>query len=1246
MARISIDKENERAEIVFRAVKNNEGLTQSELVIHTNLQPRTLNNYLNKLEAAGRIRKEGRVWKVSEVFQERRLRPFVLTAEQAMCLYIGARALARVQDERNETAETALIALSKALVGDFNVGSDIYNAAVEMAQRPERAGYGKVFHDMMRSYVYRKKVRIRYTTSSGATFDTVFEPYLFEPSLFGMAIYTIGFSEHVQAIRSYKLERIEASELLRDDFELRTNIPTLTDIRSAWNITFGEKHERIELEFSPNVRARVKETHWHGSQKISDVGSALRWTADVADARDMLPWIRGWGSDVQVLQPDWVRNNVIQHLQQMNRTYGLSQIADSRPVHHLPWAKIDAASGSVHRLVYHMVDVGMCAATLWRESLAAPTKQRIARWLNLDVEHAGRLIAFWAALHDLGKASPAFQDHPSLRSRSRLLWQNLRDELAAAGLTYPNRLNADPHARHETITMYALHPGHENSGINSHTANDLMKLAAQMLSGHHGTFHSAGDARSPQLKSDDTGAHIAAWPQARRALVADMHMMFDPPEVPEFEPDTARDNAMLMQIAGIVTLADWLGSDSDVFPATSGAMVLREYAAHAERLARLAVRDADWHAAPAMPSLDFARTFGFERRPAQETAAEALHAAQLPALALIELPMGAGKTEIAMDALADWLRRTDGAGAYFAMPTTATSDQMFGRVRNFLQAQIGPNTEPLLVHGRALLSKNAPADDADPVEEQKREGERTEALTWFLPRKKSLLANFGVGTIDQALMSVLQTKHFFVRLLGLSDKVVVFDEIHAYDAYMSSLFERLLRWLGQLGTSVILLSATLPASTRRRLLKAYSGRKEAAPSGYPLLTIAPLKGETNAVTLPKPAPIELAIVWLSDDVQSIIEQLRTQLTEGGCAAIICNTVARAQQTYRALCETPIDGLSPENRLLLHARFPQTWRSEIEDAVLAKFGPHAADKTRPNPNRPTKAVVVATQVIEQSLDLDFDVMISDLAPADLLLQRAGRLQRHAVNDAARLHPRRLWIAAPPTDDELPNFERATTAVYDEHILLRSWLALRMRERNAISIPDDIAPLIEQVYGEAVFAGMSEGAQQRLDNTQAKSDKERRKLEFEARQRLVDDPESDVLEFSSADLEEDDPNTHTAFQALTRFERPGTRVIFLHRINDALYLDPDGSMPIDPTNMPGRRNAIRIAGMALTTRHRAVEQWLNGAHEDALDEMHRRWKRIPELRHLRFAVLAEGSCKVPGTDITLRLSREYGLEIQKK
>ena len=208
-------------------------------------------------------------------------------------------------------------------------------------------------------------------------------------------------------------------------------------------------------------------------------------------------------------------------------------------------------------------------------------------------------------------------------------------------------------------------------------------------------------------------------------------------------------------------------------------------------------------------------------------------------------------------------------------------------------------------------------------------------------------------------------------------------------------FQRLLTWLRAVGTSVVLLSATLPAQTRRELVQAYAGDGVDVPDAiYPAITWA-ANGQVGSVPLPLSESRVVALEWISRDPAAIVTQLRDALREGGCAAVICNTVGRSQEVYRAVRDAGL--VAPGDLILFHARTPFAWRDQIEKDVLSRFGKGG--------ERPQKAIVVATQVIEQSLDLDFDVMISDLAPVDLLLQRAGRLHRHPRP------PRPAPVAAP-------------------------------------------------------------------------------------------------------------------------------------------------------------------------------------------------------------------------------------------
>jgi CRISPR-associated endonuclease/helicase Cas3 len=563
-----------------------------------------------------------------------------------------------------------------------------------------------------------------------------------------------------------------------------------------------------------------------------------------------------------------------------------------------------------------------------------------------------------------------------------------------------------------------------------------------------------------------------------------------------------------------------------------------------------------------------------------------------------------------------------------------------------LSRQHGETIKPLLIHSQALLQQ-MPKPTAT-VEESDKRGDRAAAEAWFLPRKKSLLAPFGVGTVDQALMSILQTKHFFVRLLGLSHKVVVFDEVHAYDAYMSVLFEHLLRWLRAVGASVIVLSATLSDQTRSRLLAAW-GAPSSPTARYPRLTWVGARGRPQAIELPILETKKLAFDWMPREPEAIVQRLKAELRQGGCVAVICNTVKRAQRVYWAICDDEeLKQCGSDNLILFHARFPLAWREGVEARVLGKFGPNSQDKRQPNPDRPQKAIVIATQVIEQSLDLDFDVMISDHAPADLLLQRAGRLHRHSANAATRRHPHRLLVALPEIVDGAPQFERSDVLVYEEFVLLRSWLALRTRTDRAICIPEDVAELIEQVYGDAVIPDVSSAMAAKLASAKNKMDATERTDQFDAKRQLIGKPKDEFLLLGeNIGLEEDDPRVHKTFQALTRGDRPGINVVCLHRVEGRLCLEPDGAgRTYDPTAMPDSGLIRELARHSVTISRPDIEKYLLEPTEPEIVGILEHWKEIAALRYHRAAIFEDGLCKLPGSPYTLRLTRIYGLEILKE
>lgn len=684
----------------------------------------------------------------------------------------------------------------------------------------------------------------------------------------------------------------------------------------------------------------------------------------------------------------------------------------------------------------------------------------IARGLGLDPDQAGRWIAALVGLHDFGKAIPGFQAK----------WPTGMQACKEAGLTFEpgSAMRCDRHS----LATQALLPGllPEVTGADL----DWCLRVIQAVSAHHG-FHflqSDVDANGP------TG-RVAEWAVARGELLRIYWSVLSPGGAP---PDRPCDFPVVNWLAGLVSAADWIGSNTDWFPMGERCEDFDGYWEDARRRARVALSAIGWRAwRPLLvdsPTVDvlLSRIVGrgdLTPRPLQTVGDELLQGAQGPALLLVEAPMGEGKTELAFLAHLRLQQRNGHRGLYVALPTQATGNALFKRACTFVAGFSAGPQDIQLQHGGAGMNEDFArlrAVGDDPTRES------LSASAWFGQRKRPMLSPYGVGTVDQALYAVLNVKHHFVRLWGLGNRVVVLDEVHAYDLYTSGLIEVLLRWLKALGSSVVLMSATLPRARRRALLAAWGCAAASDDTGdvpYPRLVLADAQGvKPKTVRARQLAPIALA--GLGSDLPQLAEHALTLLREGGCGVVIVNTVRRAQLLYlqvrlamaadRALADAPL--------LLFHARFPADQRQGIEERVLSMFGQHVP--------RPARALLIATQVVEQSLDIDFDFMASDLAPVDLLLQRAGRLHRHDRQDRPAAHARpRLWIAG-LLPGALPDMKgTAWGFVYHPYILGRTW-ALLCQEQT-ICLPDDIDRLVQQVYDSAVPlpVGIAEAIQEMLD-----------------------------------------------------------------------------------------------------------------------------------------------------------------------
>ncbi|MEU6534569.1 CRISPR-associated helicase Cas3' [Streptomyces sp. NPDC047000] len=768
-------------------------------------------------------------------------------------------------------------------------------------------------------------------------------------------------------------------------------------------------------------------------------------------------------------------------------------------------------------LICHLLDVAAVFAVLWDVLLHPRLREGIAAELGLSVVQARGVLAFWAGLHDLGKVTPPFQ------AQVPDAYAALVDGGGYAAAEGAEGLRA---FRHEHGTHWALISLLAELGypVGRSQARSLPHQVAQMLGGHHGCFADVVPARQAVRAGEyQEGLGRQGWEQQRRRHLEELARVVGAEAV----PSGGLSAATSVRVHGLVVLADWLASSVDwiaaLLPGRGWSGSPEQLDVHYERAVKTApgvVAAARLGRAefPAGPGLEFGKLFPFTPNALQRDVAEVLPAVVgegASGLVLVTAPTGDGKTEAALFA-ASVLGRASGArGLYFALPTMATADLMFPRVAAFAEHAMSGERALLLLHAAAWLSpvmddertKTLSPDrwrlpDTLPsalVVEETDAGAlfsavsatAVEAQEWLRQGgKRGFAAPLGAGTIDQALTAVLPVSFNALRLFGLSDKVLVVDEAHAYGPWMQTLMVRLLEWLGEFRAPVVLLSATLTGRTATALVDAYRrGAGFTEPSrirpAYPGWLYA--DAATGAVTGPRPVgtgrprTVDVRVhrvVWDCEDVSpyptaggrrgALRDLLAPVAEQGGTALVCCTTVAEAQRTYRDLkAAFPELAARRGGIRLLHSRFPGLVRQEITTACEGAYGKPAKGET-PVP-RPA-SILVATQIVEQSLDFDFDLVISDLAPLALLLQRAGRGRRHARGPGGRP----AWAAAedrpalavlePVGPDGRTQPPRSWGDVYDQGLLLRTATLLAQKVESGIAVPGDVQELVDAVYAE--------------------------------------------------------------------------------------------------------------------------------------------------------------------------------------
>jgi CRISPR-associated endonuclease/helicase Cas3 len=596
------------------------------------------------------------------------------------------------------------------------------------------------------------------------------------------------------------------------------------------------------------------------------------------------------------------------------------------------------------------------------------------------------------------------------------------------------------------------------------------------VAGHHGRPPITTDNHLP--RSVACAVCIDAASEFTRAVLD----LFTPAPLPKLIQHER--NQLTWWLAGFAVVADWLGSSERWFARVVAAEQtdLRAYWQRACAQAERAVREAGLVPAPVATDVGMSSLFpGIDDpRPLQRWAGSV----PLPAgqsLVVIEDATGAGKTEAALVLAHRMMVAGRGDGIAFMLPTTATADAIYGRLAAAYLRLFAPSARPSLVlsHSRRQLHERfqdsildgASADTPTVADEDNEDAPvAAQCAAWIADdRRLAFLGQVSAGTIDQALMAILPAKYSMLRLLGISRRVLIVDEAHAYDAYMGIELARLLEFHASLGGSAVVLSATLTARGRADLCRAFRaglGRDEGEDEGdakggatvqhYPAATIVSADGvETHDLTLAKDLRRSVTVERVAT-MDTAADAIIAAAASGAAIAWVRNTVGDAIDAVELL---RAHGLDP---LLFHARFAAGDRLLVEHEVLRLFGPKST------PAKRTGRVLVATQVVEQSLDLDFDLMVSDVAPADLIIQRAGRLWRHpwrhqAPNTRPVAGPRLLLLSPDPVADPLADWlgKERTRFVYKNPAIL--WRSVRaLLGAGHITTHENIRALVEAAY----------------------------------------------------------------------------------------------------------------------------------------------------------------------------------------
>ncbi|WP_198667584.1 CRISPR-associated helicase Cas3' [Glycomyces dulcitolivorans] len=882
-------------------------------------------------------------------------------------------------------------------------------------------------------------------------------------------------------------------------------------------------------------------------------------------------------------------------------------------------------------LVCHLLDAAAFAGRVWDEYLSDHLRAWIAGSLGLELTEARSFVVLLAGLHDIGKACPGFQF-----------------QVTEAGPRLTGFPRDGEFARHDAAGQLWL-----GAALPAKFGWDsaLAEAVAEVVGGHHGFFATWDEREYSGAKVQAKGLGTGPWGVQRTATAAAVQEIVGVRRWPTvFDPDAQ------VLVCAVVVLADWLASRTpfvrsrmQCLPGRGDVDALRRFfdasvAAGEGELARAGL------VRLGVAERGFVEAFGFAPNRLQSSLIEHLPGEVAgPGLLIVTEAMGQGKTEAALYASEVMGKAAGTAGLAFLLPTMATSNAMEERlVRHFEQNAVGP-APVKLVHSMAWLRRlrseqqgaaSSVADDARVL---------TEVTEWLSGGRKAAFAPVCVGTVDQALLGVLPLKYNAFRMLAFANKTIVIDEVHAFDEFVRGLLCGFLSWCGHLGVPVVLMSATLPAGIARELAAAYLGRDPGAAAspvypGWVFLQRNEPEAVPHTVTVPPLDDQPLLHVEVRECATVdgalargpvLAAELEALCRSSGCAAVVCTTVKEAQQTYAEVTAWRTRERLDVDVVLLHSNMPMWQREEVTDRIVRRFG------NGEGADRSGRTIIVSTQVIEQSIDIDMDLVISDLAPLELLLQRAGRGHRHRGNDAQRP----AWAAKPrlvvlvPEGGADPVIPGRWSYVYPPAALIRTQRLLLRDTAAGIRIPEDVQELVDTLYSDSALIAGHEGAER-----ESLAWSMVRRTEAERWRVPVPKDLGSVGEFSGQ-------HRLTEEHFSTRFDADSVRVLPLFDGDGAWFLDPECSIPLPQPHTESGRTRWRRGDVAaiiertIPVRRRLLEHRPGTLAVETLRafEDHQQLRYVVPLPHTAASSAEKPEASVAGR--RFRLDPDLGLVIDQ-